>query len=307
MSGINNYSFSDLDKMLANYLLTLEEGEQLLGTREMAERFDASLGSISAAVNRLEKYGAVTINRRGRLGAFLEHKSIPKLWSVAEKGPMVISLTLPSFRKCEGLATAIHSLLNNAGIETYLTFIRGSINRINALRAGLCHAVVLSELAAEELCNADEEIVLRLPPESFTGEHRVFYRDTHQATSQPWKVAIDPESFDIRYLTELEFGDSDVEFEQVPFSQIDLHLEDSPVDAAITTNDFLERLASSGIASRPLSPHVREVVGERTTSAAFVINSNSSATRIVLKEILEPEKVLEIQQGVEAKLIVPKY
>ena len=140
---------TDLDHALASYLLSLNPGDQILSIRKLAEIYEASLGSISTVINGLEEAGAVVISRRGHLGSFLEEKSIGTLWRIAGDGPMVFGLTLPSFRKCEGLATAIYSLLNGAGVETYLIFMRGSTNRINALRTGLCHAVVMSELAAD--------------------------------------------------------------------------------------------------------------------------------------------------------------
>ena len=298
---------TELDQALAGYLLSLNPGDQLLSIRKLAELYDASVGSISTVINALEEIGAVSISRRGHLGSFLEEKSIGALWHAAMDGPMVIGLTLPSFSKCEGLATAIYSLLNGAGIETYLIFMRGSANRLNALRNGHCHAVVMSALAADKLTGPDEAVILELPPETFTGEHRVFYRDTAQDTDHPWKVAIDPESLDIRYLTEMEFADSNVEFCKMTFTQIDLHMEDSPVDAAITTSDFLERLTSKGIASRPLSPKVRAIVGDRVTSATLVINAKASTVRIVLQEILEPQKILEIQQEVIDGRMVPRY
>jgi hypothetical protein len=295
---------TELDQALAGYLLSLNPGDQLLSIRKLAELYDASVGSISTVINALEEAGAVSISRRGHLGSFLEEKSISALWHAAGDGPMVIGLTLPSFSKCEGLATAIYSLLNGAGIETYLIFMRGSANRLNALRSGHCHAVVMSALAADKLTGPDEAVLLKLPPETFTGEHRVFYRDTAQA---PWKVAIDPESLDIRYLTEMEFADSNVEFCRMTFTQIDLHMEDSPVDAAITTSDFLERLTSKGIASRSLSPEVRAIVGDRVTSATLVVNAKADVVRIVLQEILKPDAILAIQQEVIEGRMVPRY
>lgn len=305
--GHSKRAFTELDSTLANYLLSLQTGDQLLSTRKLARLYDASLGSISTAINNIEESGAVTISRRGHLGSFLEEKSIKMLWDIAGNSPMVIGLTLPSFRKCEGLATALYSLLNGAGIETYLTFMRGSTNRINALRGGRCSAIVMSRLAADELGDGGEEVVLELPPSSFTGEHRVFYRSSSDGSSQPWKVGIDYESLDIRLLTEMEFAGSNVEFQSMTFTQIDLHLEDSPVDAAITTSDFMDRLASKGIMSRPLSAKARALVGDRASSAAIVVSTKSPATKIVLQELLDPQEILTIQQEVVEGRMVPRY
>ena len=109
----------DLLKSIANYLLSLKIGERMISTREIAEVFGASLGSVSTALNNLEEIGAVTISRRGRLGSFLEKKSYGLLWKVVENGPMVIALTLPTFSKSEGLATAIYSLLDVFGAAIF--------------------------------------------------------------------------------------------------------------------------------------------------------------------------------------------
>jgi len=282
-------------------------GEKLPSTREFAELMDASLGSISTALNYLEEIGAVTINRRGRLGSFLESKSLGILWNIIENGPLVIAQTLPSFKKCEGLATAMYSLLRNAGVEVYFTFIRGSINRFNALKSGQCHAAIMSELAAEELIGKNEEIILRLPPETFVSGHNVFYRGKQHESSKPLRVGIDNASYDVKFLTEMEFAGMDVEYHQMSFVQIDSHLQESAVDAAISDLDHKELLSSSEISSRPLSEEVQAQLGRRNSSAAVIIRKDSDTTRIVLSEILDPEEIVQIQQQVVAGGMVPRY
>jgi hypothetical protein len=287
-------------------LIPIPIGSQIQSSRELAESFGASLGSISAALNHLEKIGAVAINRRGRMGSFLERKSTAALWSIAADGPMVIALTLPSFPKCEGLATAIYSLLNSAGIETYLTFIRGSFNRIKALKGGLCHAVVVSALTADALDGSETDIIVRLPPQTFVTDHRVFFRSSADNHKQ-LIVGIDYDSYDIKYLTELEFADSDVQFQQMPFTQTDLNLERSSVDAAISNADHLGRLMGKEFSSRPLSPKVQTIIGDRDTSAAVLVKGGDIATKAVLTEILRTDDILHIQQKVVEGLIVPRY
>ena len=297
----------DLRRYLANYLLPMKKGDQLLSTRELAELAGVSLGTISAALNELESSGAVVFNRRGRLGSFLEEKSIGMLWQMIENRPMVVSLTLPTYPKCEGLATAIYSLLNSAGVETYLIFIRGAYNRIKALRSGQCHVAVISALAAEESCSPAEQEILRFPAESFVTDHRVYYRRGKQDPERKLRVGIDYDSFDLVYLTELEFKDENVEFCEMPFIQIDRYLERSSVDAAISNIDHIERLISDEIASRPLSGRVQELLNDRDTSAALIMRRGAEAVATVLREVLIPEKLIEIQQKVVDGMIVPRY
>lgn len=309
MASINSYTneCTELDQCLAKYLLKLSAGEKLPSTREFAESMDASLGSISTALNNLEEMGAVNINRRGRLGSFLENKSLGILWSIIENGPLVIAQTLPSYKKCEGLATAVYSLLRNAGVEAYFTFIRGSINRFKALKNGQCHAAIMSELAADELIGRNEEIILRLPPETFVSGHNVFYRGKQRKSTKPLRVGIDNASYDVKFLTEMEFSGMDVEYHQMSFVQIDSHLQESAVDAAISDLDHKELLNSGEISSRPLSDKVQAQLGGRNSSAAVIIRKDSEPARIVLSEVLDAGEIVAIQQKVVDGELVPRY
>jgi hypothetical protein len=120
-------------------------------------------------------------------------------------------------------------------------------------------------------------------------------------------VGIDRESFDLVYLTELEFADGNVEFQEMPFTQIDRFLEKSSVDAAISNIDHIERLISKEIDSRPLSPQVQTLLNDRDTSAALIVRTGDDPVMTVLREVLAPEKVIEIQQKVVDGLLVPRY
>jgi hypothetical protein len=304
---INSSDGADLDKRLAFYLLSLNVEDPILSTRELAKLFGTSTGSISNAVNKLEDLGAIRISRRGRLGSFLEEKSLGILWNFNHAGPMVIALTMPSFPKCEGLATAIYCLLNDAGIETYLIFIRGSYNRLKALRDGVCNAVIISSLAADELCGRRERIILQLPPESFVTDHRVFFQKHRRNKSQPLRVGIDIDSFDIEYLTEMEFPAAEVDYQKITLMQIGRHLLDGFVDAAVWNIDHMEPIINDDIDSRPLSPAVRELIGDRDTSAAMVVRAKSKAARIVLEDVLDPDSILAVQQSVISGETVPRY
>jgi len=53
---------------------------------------------------------------------------------------------------------------------------------------------------------------------------------------------------------------NDVNFHPMTFTQIDLNLEATSLDAAITNSDHLERLKSDKITSRPLSPKIQAII-----------------------------------------------
>jgi len=307
MASLTKGTHNGLNAALANYLLSIQVGEQLLSTRELAALHDSSLGSVSAAMQQLEEIGAIGISRRGRLGAYLENKDLGRLWGVLASGPLVVALTLPSFLKCEGMATALYSLFNGAGIPTYLIFIRGSLNRLEALRHGQCHIAVMSALAADELCGNKEEALLTLGPTTYLDEHRVYIRKSSRSKSQALTVGYDPDSFDVEYLTKLEFKGKGVNLQPITFTQIDLHLEETGLDAAVTNGDFAERLERKGFQSRPISAHTQSIVGDRDTSAALVGRKNAAGIKTLVKEILSPNSITDIQNKVITGQMVARY
>ena len=167
---------TDVVPELARRFLTAPEPPSRLPTiRDLAHEHGSSLASIHVAMGRLEEAGAIRIETRGRLGAFMVDRSVGRLWATAENGPLVIGLPLASSPRYEGLATAIKQLLTTAGLEVFLIFVRGSRQRLQAVREGRCHLTAMSSFAAAELCGPEDAIVVELAPDSYNTGHRVFY------------------------------------------------------------------------------------------------------------------------------------
>lgn len=307
MRSKNESSRQELIEALGGFFLAIRDGESIPSIRELSGRFKTSTGTISNVIHDLEELDAVKILRRGKLGSFLEHKSEAKLWRTISDGPLVISLTMPTFPKCEGLATAIYCLLNDAGIETYLIFIRGSYNRIKALRDRRCHATVMSTLAAKELAGSREEIILTLPAKLFVSDHRIFFRNAIDLGDANIRVAMDKDSYDLKYLTEIEFPRNQEEYFQITLMQIGNYLVDGDVDAAIWNSDHMEPLITDDISSRPLSPKTKTLIGDDDSSAALVTRSSDIATKMILRKFLKEQSILEVQNMVITGEIVARY
>jgi len=300
----------DLQRRLAAHFLGVKPGERLPSVRELARANQSSVGSISNAINEFEEIGAIEIERRGHLGSFLEARSLGALWALAETGPMVVGFPLTSSPRFSGLATGLKKLLSDEGIETYLIFIRGSRTRIQALRESRCHAVVMSEFAAEELCTDEEEILLRLPPESYVASHRVFYRASPPGTERQLRVAIDRDSFDLSHIAELEFADADVEFVPVPYVLTHRQLVDGHIDVAVWSSDDMHvylSLQNNQILDYPLSEKTVSQIGHTDTSAALVTPAWSHSVHAVVRSVLSADQVVDIQQKVLSGEIDPEY
>ena len=296
----------EINRRLAGYFLSLEPGINIESVRDLAASMNASIGLISESITRLEELGAIEIDRRGQLGSFLVRQSEGRLWAAAVNQPLVIAHTLPSNRRYEGLAAALKKVFNDAGIEAYFIFVRGSRTRLNALRENRCHIAIVSQFAAEGLRKRTEEIAATLLPGSFVKSHQVFFR-TDIKSDLPVKVAIDPDSFDQTQLSNIEFKDQPIDFHKITFMSIRHYLFEKKVDMAIWTEEDMENQLGNSIAMRSLSEKTAEIVGGRNTKAALVTRANDSATHALIQKVIDPAAIQVIQKAVVSGALIPEY
>ena len=300
-------AISDIVPELARrFLIAPEPPSRLPTVRELAGEHQSSIASIHGAIGRLQETGAIDVAARGRLGAYLIGRSVGPLWAAAERGPLVISLPLASSPRYEALATAIKQLLIGAGIEVFLIFVRGSRQRLQAVREGRCHLAAMSSFAATELCGSDDEVVLELPPYSYNTGHRVFYSSAHP-DPHPLRVIVDPHSADQQLLTALEFTDPDVELVLAMGVQIVRLLESAQADAAVWTVDEMQVRRPAAILDRPLRPAVRRRIGNRDTRAVLVGRSVDAAILRAVTAPIDGAEVMRVELDVMEGRVVPEY
>ena len=298
----------DIAPSLARQLLIAPEPPVRLPTvRDLARVQKASLSSIHAAIGLLEDAGAVEIEMRGRLGAFMVRRSRGRLWSIAENGrPLVVALPLASSPRYEALATALKRILTRDEMEVFLIFVRGSRQRLQAVRDGRCHLAAMSAFAAAELSGPEDRVVLELPGLTYNTGHRVFYRPG-ASEARRLRVIVDRHSADQQLLTNLEFAGSDVELLPAMGSQIARLLAEGHGDAAVWTIDEMRVRWPDGVLDRPLSDEVRERIGDRDTRAVLVGRSSEEPLMCAMTQRIDGDEVESIQSDVMAGRIVPEY
>jgi hypothetical protein len=300
-------AITDVVPELARRFLTAPDPPSRVPTvRQLVHDHRSSLASIHAAIARLEEAGAVEIERRGRLGAFLVSRSVGRLWAAAEGGPLVVSLPLASSQRYEALATAIKQLLMQAGLEVFLIFVRGSRQRLQAVREGRCHLAVMSGFAAVELCGPDERVMVELAADSYNTGHRVFYTAAGQER-RPLRVIVDRHSADQQLLTALEFAGADTELVPAMTGQITRLLTTGLADAAVWTSDEMQATRLEGILERPLAPAVRARVGDTDTRAALVGKASDAEILGAVAAQIDAAEVATIQREVMSGQLVPEY
>jgi len=293
-------------ELARRFLMAPEPPTRVPTVRQLVDEHRSSLASIHAAIGRLEGAGAIEVDRRGRLGAFLVSRSVGRLWAAAESGPLVVSLPLASSLRYEALATAIKQLLANAGLEVFLIFVRGSRQRLQAVREGRCHLAVMSSFAAVELCGPDDRVVGELAPNSYNTGHRVFY-SAADPERHPLRVIVDRHSADQQLLTALEFAGADIELVPAMTGQITRLLANGQADAAVWTSDEMEATRLDGILDRSLAPSVRARVGDTDTRAALVGRAVDAGVMHAVVAQIDAAEVARIQQDVMSGKVVPEY
>jgi hypothetical protein len=300
-------ALTDVVPELARRFLTAPDPPSRLPTvRDLAHDHGSSLSSIHAAMGRLEEAGAIRIETRGRLGAFMVERSLGRLWATAENGPLVISLPLASSPRYEALATAIKQLLTTAGLEVFLIFVRGSRQRLQAVRERRCHLTVMSSFAAAELCGPEDSVVVELAPDSYNTGHRVFYSAANP-DPHPIRVIVDRHSADQQLLTALEFADTDVTLLPAMPAQITRLLASGQADAAVWTVDEMGVGWPDGILDRPLKATVRQQIGDRMTRAVLVGRAADTGIMRAVTAPIQSAEVTRIQVDVMEGRIVPEY
>jgi hypothetical protein len=297
----------ELRRRLARQLLVARPGDPLPPIRTLAVSFGASIGATQIALSQLAGDGIVTLDSRPGRGGVLVDRDVGRLYEESERMPLLLALSLPSTERINGLATAIRASLGAAGVETYLTFIRGSRPRIAALDQGRCNVAVMSLLAAEALAGGPAfSIVLTLPPGTFVREHRVFLAPGKPARRRPVRVGIDRASFDFERLTELEFGDT-AEFVPLNYLKFVREIETDRIDAGILDVDDVLMRIPPGMPSRPLSDATLAALGGSNLSTAFVARADDVATQSVIRSCLDPVAMVRIQEDVIAGRRPPEY
>jgi hypothetical protein len=299
---------ADVVVALARQFLTAPDPPARLPTvRELARVHHASLSSIHFAIGRLEDAGAVGIERRGKPGAFMISRSRGRLWALAENGrPLVVALPLASSPRYEALATALKQIMMRDEMEVFLIFVRGSRQRLMAVREGRCHLTAMSAFAASELCGPEDSILLELPPLTYNTGHRVFYTPP-ASDAPPLRVIVDRHSADQQLLTALEFSGADVSPVPAMGAQIARLLAEGHGDAAVWTIDEMRVRWPDGVLDRPLSPAVAERVGDRDTRAALVGRTAEGAVLRAIIAAIDGAEVEQIQLDVMAGRMVPEY
>lgn len=143
---------------IARELIGLEEGDRLPTIAEYAQRFDSSRGIVQNALANFQTQEAVGLEKRGKVGTFITHLDLPKLFSLADLRYITASMPPPLNPYFSSLATGVCASIADCPATFNFGFMHSSESRAQALVRRVYDFVIVSYHSAQELVKKYPEL-----------------------------------------------------------------------------------------------------------------------------------------------------
>jgi hypothetical protein len=292
---------------LAQMLLNCAPGERIERVQTYAERFDAGVGTVHAALGYLQTSGAATLEARGRLGAYISALNYPLLWSLALHRPIIGALPLPYSLRFMGLATGVRAQFARFPLDLDLRFMRGASQRMQALASHACDWALVSRFAAETAGAHGFAVItaLALGPATYMAGHVLLLRAEDAAgLLAGMRVGVDFQSADHVVAVRAATRGQQVELVPIEYSEGLELVSAGVIDATVwSPEDIPDAL---GLTQIPLDPDALPEL-EPLSEATLVINRDNRAIASLLTSVLAPEELMRIQHSVVHRTQPPLY
>ena len=295
---------------LAWDFLKYRPGEQIERAQDYAQKYGAGAGTVQAALQQLLAADTIKVSTKGRWGTYVDEIDYAKLWQYTTRGPVVVSMPLPYSPLYEGLATGLHETFQEGGVPLNLTFIRGSLNRLDSLAHGRCDLAIISQLAFEEIEADKEKFVLarRLGAGTWIENHVLVFRDASFSEIQPgMRIGIDRQSIDHMALIHKACAGHNVEFVDIGYMQVRSALATGEIDATVWNSDDFAVIPAPDFNIIPADQAGFGDLYDTYSDAAIVAAADQRGMRNLLEAVLNIETCLAVQADVVARKRLPSY
>ncbi len=294
--------------ILADALLNCVPGDRLLAVQEYAERLDASVGTVQAALDYLQEESIAQFEPRGRLGTFVRILHYPPLWSLAKGRSIIGSIPLPYSRRLSGLATGIRLEFGRQPVELGLRFMRGAENRLQALASGQADWALVSSFAAHHAHTHgfDVEVLFALGASTYMAEHVLLLaKDSGSDIRHGMRMGMDSQSNDHTYLIRAMSQGKQVKFVEIEYEQGLKLLRSGAIDATVWSREDLPK-ELDGLTVLPLDAQTEPAL-INLSEAAIVVNRGNKAVANILYSTLNAQELAQVQQDVLHQHRLPNY
>lgn len=231
-------------KIIASRFIGLAVGDRIPTVSEISAEFSLSRGTVQGAEKILCNDKAIKINSRGHLGSYIESINYKLLLSYCDSDILLGVMPLPYTLRYQGLATGILAALqNDYGIETSMSYLRGSERRISLLLKNKFDYAITSYLSAMEMINkgANIKIIATLHDNSYLSNHAILFADKNKNEIEDGMiVGIDRNSVDQVTMTNYVCDGKKVEFKSVVYNQSKYLINNHIIDAIVWNIDEIQ-------------------------------------------------------------------
>lgn len=292
-------------RRVALELCDVAVGERIPTIRELECRCDASRGNVQKALTNLRECGAVGLESHGQNGTILTSMDLLALAAICGRDHLVGVMPLPYTSRYEGLATGLFTCLNTSGIRSFITFLRGSEARVQALLDGFANYVVMSRMAFDDYVSRgyDLELVVSCAPLTYVGRHVMLTREPDRTDWTGARVGIDESSVDQSVLTRAYFEGVNVKYVPIQYTHIVDMLRAGELDTGIWNEDDVH-VRATHLAQLPIDDSVAH---DENTRAVVATRSDDPLTRRLIKTLVSSEKIENIQRQVMSGELMARY
>lgn len=292
-------------KKLAKEFLSISENERIKTITEYSEIINVARGTIQNSLKVLIDDGAIEIQSKGHLGSFLIKKDFQKLLNFADIKFIAGVMPLPYSKRYEGLSTGILSEMESKlNIPVNMSYMRGARKRIEMVIDERYDFAITSKYAALEYIkeNNDIEIIIEFGEHSFLSKHLLITLDKHfTEIKDGMRVGIDYASIDQSKLTLNAINGKNVKLIEINYNLLIQNLLDLKIDLAIWNGDEVQ--------NKYENVYLKDIneYNDDNTIAVLLVKKDRNDLKKIIKDSINIDKILEIQNLVIENKIIPSY
>ncbi|MER2173145.1 MAG: GntR family transcriptional regulator YhfZ [Carnobacterium sp.] len=292
---------------VASELFLLSKDDRMPIISELQEKYELSRGTVQNALSFLKEIGAIETESKGHLGTYIKKIDYHILQSYVVKDQLTATMPLPYSKLYEGFATGLYLAFKESDIKLNMVYIRGSEDRIEAVKKGLYDMAVVSRFAAEHeiRANGTIDIALKFGPKSYLSEHVLLLASKEQESIiDGMRVGIDRDSLDHLMLTNEHIEGENVELVEVPANQLIYALRENQIDAGIWNYDEIidKNYEDLNVQFIPLKEQHKAM-----NEAVIICQKDNLVIESICRKNIEVEKMLETQDKIKNGLMTPRY
>lgn len=303
MELLNKNAFTII--YLAKLFIQMDIDDKLPTFDELSKLIGVARGTVQNSLKVLLDANAIEVLARGHMGTFLTKKDMKILIQLADIRTILGSMSLPYSKVYEGLASGVVASLNNEyDVAIHMVYMRDAIDRLDAMLLGRYDFTLLSKSSAEFAIqnNKDIEIVAEFGPKSYlSAQVMVFSSNSMTEVKDGMKVGLAKNAKSQNRWASVISEGKNVEFVTFDYSQVLPALKKKQIDVTAWNKDEI----NDALIKMNTVPIVQ--VNELNTTAVLVVDKNRPEMKKILQEIIDVEKVKEIQHLVISEEISPKY